>query len=281
MVFDHRIARDSARFAQRHLHGCRNDGMPTLQELTLEHSRRLSEVYRTRDVRLAEAQASRDLRLRALPAAVKAFQRYDDELASAREKHLATQGKAEAARSSALLAAADHRAGRFQDAQLARRATDVEGVQGKRRIEDAAEVTYRLALDHARAANGNRSRVLQEADRARRLALDEAKRTHDETLSTSQRTYRAAVEDAVKAERRDNRDSERAYYDALRLGDAALNSARASADQTLLASLSVLAEARDILRAWYQQVAAIKTETAKAEQDEFSRFRREMDEVRV
>ena len=55
--------------------------MPTLQELTLAHSKRLSEVYRTRDVRLAEAQTSRDLQLRALAAAARAYQKYDDELA--------------------------------------------------------------------------------------------------------------------------------------------------------------------------------------------------------
>ena len=43
--------------------------MPTLQELTLAHSQRLSEVYRHRDVSLAEVQALRDAQLRALPQA--------------------------------------------------------------------------------------------------------------------------------------------------------------------------------------------------------------------
>ena len=41
--------------------------MPTLQEITLAHSQRLSEIYRTRDIRLAEAQSLRDVQLRALP----------------------------------------------------------------------------------------------------------------------------------------------------------------------------------------------------------------------
>lgn len=44
-----------------------------------------SGCLKTRDVRLAEALASRDLRLRALPAAAWAYQKYDDELAVARE----------------------------------------------------------------------------------------------------------------------------------------------------------------------------------------------------
>lgn len=256
--------------------------MGTLQELTLDHSRRLSELYRTRDVRLAEAQATRDLQLRALPAAAKAFQKYDDELASAREKLLATQGKAEAARASSLLVASDHRTDRFEDAQLARRSTDVEAVEGKRRLEGAAEAKYRAALDRAAdLPDAARSKALQDADRSRRLEVEQAKRTHDETLSASQQKYRATVEDAIRAERRNNRDSERAYYDMLRLGDAALNAERTAADQTLLIALSLMPEAKEILRAWYTQLAAIRVEAARAEQEEFSRFRRELELVRV
>ena len=81
--------------------------MPTLKDLTLQHSQRLSEIYRTRDVRLAEAQASRDTLLRGLREAARAFQKYDDELAVAREKQLQTEAKAEAARASALLLQAE------------------------------------------------------------------------------------------------------------------------------------------------------------------------------
>src|SRR5687767_15474275 len=98
--------------------------MPTLQELTLAHSRRLSDVYRTRDVRLAEAQTSRDLQLRALAPAARAYQKYDDELAVARDKQLATEAKAEAARTSMLMAAVNLRADALEDAQMDRRAAD-------------------------------------------------------------------------------------------------------------------------------------------------------------
>src|SRR5687768_14216638 len=138
--------------------------MPTLQELTLAHSQRLSEVYRFREVRLAEAQASRDLLLRAIPEAAKAFQKYDDELASAREKQLATDAKAEAARSSALMTAVDRRGDALEDAQLTRRSTDVEAVSARRRAEDAAAAKYLTALNAARELNdAQRGRALQDA----------------------------------------------------------------------------------------------------------------------
>ena len=56
--------------------------MPTLQEVTLAHSRRLSEIYRTRDVRIARAQSLRDVQLRALPSTAKAYEKYDEALSA-------------------------------------------------------------------------------------------------------------------------------------------------------------------------------------------------------
>ena len=256
--------------------------MPTLQELTLAHSQRLSEVYRNRDVRLAEAQASRDLMLRALPAAVKAFQKYDDELASAREKQLATDEKAQAARASAQLTAIDRRADALEDAQLARRVADVDAVTTKRRAEDAAEAKYLSVTANARELNdAQRSRALQDAERTRRVEIDQARRAHEQALSAAQQKYRAAVDGAVLTERREGRDGERGYFDAIRFGEAAARAARMSADQTLQATLAGLEDAREILRAWRVQVAAIKLDAAKAEKDEFSRFRRELQSVTV
>jgi hypothetical protein len=254
--------------------------MPTLQELTLAHSQRLSEVYRFREVRLAEAQASRDLLLRAIPEAAKAFQKYDDELASAREKQLATDAKAEAARTSVLLTAIDRRADALEDAQLTRRSTDVEAVSARRRAEDAAAAKYLAALNAARELNdAQRGRALQDAERTRRLELDQARRAHDDALTASQQRYRASVDAAIIDERRDGRDGERGYFDAIRLGEAAAKAARLAAEQTLYATLAGVAAAADVLKTWRQQVSTIKAETAKAEKDEFSRFRREMETV--
>ncbi len=256
--------------------------MPTLQDLTLSHSQRLSEVYRTRDARLAEAQAARDLQLQALPEAARFYQKHDAELASAREKQLAVDAKAEAARTAALIAAADRRGDTLENAQMERRAADGEAVNSKRRLEDAAEAKFHAALDSARERpDTDRSRLLQDASRTRRLELEQAKRAHDEALSASQQKYRSAVDEAVISERRENRDCERAYFDALRAGDAAAGAARTAADQNLLAALSTLPEAREILRVWRHQVAVIGRDAAEAEQEEFSRFRRELQNVRV
>jgi hypothetical protein len=256
--------------------------MATLKDLTLAHSQRLSDIYRTRDVRLAEAQTSRDLLLRALPEAARAFREYDDELAGVREQQLATDAKAEAVRTSALLVAVDRRSDRLEDAHMTRRSADVEAVRTKRRLEDAAEAKYLAALSAAReASHHDRGQLIQEADLARRIALEQAKRTHDETLSKSQQQYRAAVDEAVLTERRDGRDSERGYFDALRLSDAAVRAARASAEQNLMAALAGVPDAREIMRTWRSQVAMIGLAAAKAEKEEFSRFRLELDKIRA
>jgi hypothetical protein len=256
--------------------------MPTLQELTLAHSRRLSQVYRTRDIRVSEAQASRDLQLRALPAAARAYQKYDDELAAAREKQLATEAKAEAARASTLLAEVDRRADALENAQLTRRSADVEAVAQKRRLEDAAEAKYLAVLSSSRhLPDAQRSKALQDADRARRLELDQAKQTHDEGLTSSQERYRVAVDDAVLGERRAGRDGERAYLETLRFGEAAAWAAKTAADQTLLMALSNIEEAREILRHWRAQLTTITAETAEAEKQEFSRFRSELQNITV
>lgn len=256
--------------------------MPTLQELTLAHSQRLSEIYRTRDVRLAEAQTSRDLQLRALASAARAYHKYDDELAVAREKQLATEAKAEAARTSMLITAVDRRADALEDAQMERRAADVEAIKQKRRMEDAAEAKYLAALSSSRdMTDAQRSKALQDADRARRLELDVAKRTHDEALTAAQQRYRTAIDEAVIGERRSGRDGERAYLEALRFGEAAARAAKTAADQTLLIALSAIEGARPILRSWRAQLSVIANETAEAEKDEFSRFRGELQRIKV
>lgn len=256
--------------------------MPTLQELTLAHSQRLSDVYRTRDLRLAEAQASRDLQLRGLAAAARAYQKYDDELAVAREKQLATAAKAEAARASTHIAEVDRRTDALADAQMERRSADVEAVKQQRRLEDAAEAKYLAALSSARQLpDAQRSRALQDAERARRLELDQAKQTHDGGLTSSQQQYRAAVDEAVLDGRRADRDGEREYLETLRFGEAAAWAAKTAAHQTLLEALSDIEEARAILRSWREQLSIITNETAEAEKEEFSRFRSELQTIKV
>lgn len=256
--------------------------MPTLQEITLAHSRRLSELYRTRDVRLAEAQSLRDIQLRALPAARHAYEKYDDELSVAREKQLATEAKAEAARSAALLIAVDRRSDRLEDAQMARRSSDVDAIASKRRAEDAANRKYEAALADLRdVAARDRSKAAQEAERTRIVDFALARRTHDEALAAAQQRYRGAVDEALIEERRHGRDGERAYLDAVTHGSTAARGAKAFADQALAEALAKIPEAGEILRSWRAQLATIAAETKQAEKEAFSRFRRDLESLKT
>jgi hypothetical protein len=256
--------------------------MPTLQEITLAHSQRLSEIYRTRDIRLAQAQAVRDSHLRALPGAAAIFNKYDDELSVARDKQLATENKAEAARSAALMIAIDRRTDRLEDAQLARRSADVEAVAAKRRAEDAANRKYEAAIaDRRDVAPKDRAKAAADAERTSREELDAARKAHDEALAVSQQRYRAAVDEALVTERRDSRDTERAYLDAITLGGSAARGATSAADQTLAAALAKLPEAAEVMRAWRDELATIGAETKQAEKEAFSAFRRGLESIRV
>lgn len=256
--------------------------MPTLQEITLAHSRRLSELYRTRDVRLAEVQTLRDAQLRALPAASRAYREYDDELSVAREKQLATEAKAEAARSAALLIAVDRRTDRFEDAQMARRSADVDAIASKRRAEDAANRKYESAIADLRdVAARDRSKAAQDAEHARIADFALARRTHDEALAAAQQRYRSAVDEALIDERRLTRDGERAYLDAVTYGATAARGAKSFADQTLAEALAKVPEAGEVLRAWKALLATIAEETQQAEKEAFSRFRRDLESIKT
>jgi hypothetical protein len=181
-----------------------------------------------------------------------------------------------------LITEVDRRVDALDDAQMTRRSADVDAVTQKRRLEEAADTKYRAALSKVRELpDSQRSKALQDADRTRRLEIDHAKRAHDEALAASQQRYRAAVDDAVIEERRGGRDGERAYLEALRFGEAAVRAAKTSADQALLAALSNIEEARVILRGWRGQLSVIASDTAEAEKQEFSRFRGELQKIKV
>ena len=256
--------------------------MPTLQDVTLAHSQRLSDLYRTRDVRLAEAQSLRDAQLRALPGAARLYQKYDDELSVAREKQLATEAKAEAARSAALVMAVDRRGDHLEDAQMARRSADVEAVAAKRRGEDAANRKYEAAIaDLLDVPARDRAKAAQDAERARIEALAQARRAHDEALAASQQKYRAAIDGALIEERRAARDGERAYLDAITHAATAARGAKTFADQALAEALAKLPEAGEVLRSWRAELKAIAAETKQAETEAFSRFRRDLQDLKT
>ena len=256
--------------------------MPTLQEVTLAHSRRLSEIYQTRDLRISQAQSLRDLQLRALPSAAKVYDKYDDELSVAREKQIATEAKAAAARSAALLGAVDRRGDRFEDAQMSRRSTDTEAVASKRRAEDAANRKYEAAITNLRdVPPAGREKAAQDAERTRRVELEAARKTHDEALMDSQKKYRESVDGALLEERRQSRDAERAYLDAVQLAEGAMRGAKTFADQNLAAALAKNPEAAGILRSWRAELATIANQTSEAEKEAFSRFRRDLESLKT
>lgn len=256
--------------------------MPTLQEITLAHSQRLSELYRSRDVRLAEVQSLRDLQLRALPAASRAYGKYDDELSVAREKQLATEAKAEAARSAAIILGIDHRTDGLEDAQIARRSADLDAVASMRRAEDAAHRKYEAAIANLPdVAAKDRSKAAQDAERARIVELEQSRRAHDEALTSAQQRYRGSVDEALIAERRDSRESDRAYLDAVTMAATAARGAKAHADQALADALAKVPEAADIMRTWRTELAAIAAETKQAEKEAFSAFRRGLESLKT
>lgn len=251
--------------------------MPNLQVLTLGHSQRLSAIHHQRDEQLANAHADRDQRLQSLPGTARVLQKYREELADARGKQLASDARAGAMRASALDDAGVDRSDALHDAERSRQAADAGALAARGRHEEASEAKYREAVEKARTLpDPQRARALQEADRDRRSARDDARRDHDEALTAAQDQFRGTVDDAITKERRSGRDTDRAYYDALRLADAAVRAAAAAAEHTLLTSLITLEGATEILRAWRMEVAAINIEAARAEQEEFSRFRHEL-----
>ena len=108
-----------------------------------------------------------------------------------------------------------------------------------------------------------------------------ARRTHDEALAAAQQRYRMPWTGALVEERRDARDGERAYLDAITHGAAAARGAKTFADQELAEALAKLPEAGEVLRAWRAELSAIAAETKQAETEAFSRFRRDLEALKT
>lgn len=256
--------------------------MPTLQDVTLEHSRRLSGIHKARELEGADAVLRRDVHLRSLASAAKAYAQFDDDVASAREKRTATEQKAAAARVAVLDGAIAHRGEGLDDADAARRAADLSSMEARLRAEGAAERRYRDVLSAAGPTSplAERQRMAREAERAKRAELEAAQKAYADALAAAQSGYRGGVDRAVLDERRVAREADRAYADAVRLADVALRTAVATAERVLNNTLSALADARDIVAGCRDELAAITESTRRAESEEFERFRRELDRVK-
>src|SRR5687767_4922816 len=120
--------------------------MPTLNEITEGHSKRLSRITQLRDGRLRDAIETRDRHLRALPAAAKAYAAFDDAIADARGRQLATDARADAARAAAHQEFGTILAAALANAQRVRREADAASLEKRRKAEEDAEHEFILAL---------------------------------------------------------------------------------------------------------------------------------------
>ena len=256
--------------------------MPTLQVVTLQHSRRLSEIHKAREIEGAEAVLRRDVHLRSLASAAKAYTQFDADVAAAREKRTATEQKAAAARVAVLDGAIEHRSEGLDDADAARRAADLAAMETRLRAEGDAERKHRDVMSAAGPTLplAERQRMAREAERVKRAELEASQKAYSDALGGAQSGYRGAVDKAVLDERRVAREGDRAYADAVRLADVALRTAVAAAERVLNNGLSTLADASDVVAACRDELAAITESARRAESDEFERFRRELDRVK-
>ena len=256
--------------------------MPTLQDVTLEHSRRLSQIHKARELEGTDAVLRRDVHLRSLASAAKAYAQFDEEVGSARDKRTATEQKAAAARVAVLDEAIVHRSEGLDDADAKRRAADLAAMETRVNAEGSAERKYRDVMSAAGPTLplAERQRMAREAERAKRVELEAAQKNYADALAAGQSGYRSSVDKAVLDERRVAREADRAYADAVRLEDVALRTAIAAAERALNNSLSALADAREIVAACRDELAAITDSSRRAETDEFDRFRRELDRVK-
>jgi hypothetical protein len=141
---------------------------------------------------------------------------------------------------------------------------------------------YEAAVaDLREVAPKDRSKAAQDAERARIVELEQSRRTHDEALATSQQRYRASIDAARVRARRDTREGERAYLDAISMGTAAARGAKAHADQALAEALGKVPEAAEVLRSWRAQLTTIAADTKQAEKEAFSRFRRDLESLKT
>lgn len=256
--------------------------MPTLQDVTLEHSRRLSQIHKARELEGADAVLRRDVHLRSLASAAKAYARFDDDVASARDKRTATEQKAAAARVAVLDGAIAQRGEGLDEADAARRAADLAAMESRHNAEGDAERKHRDVMSAAGPTLplAERQRMAREAERAKREELEAAQKAYTVALAAGQSGYRSGVDKAVLDERRVAGEADRAYADAVRLADAALRTAVAAAQRALDNSLSALADAREIVAACRDELAAITESCRNAETEEFERFRQELNRVK-
>jgi hypothetical protein len=245
--------------------------MPTLGEITLAHSKRISRISQDRDARLRAATDARDRDLRALANAAPLYDAFDREIEEARGKQAATDAKAESAREASLQDASDTLSQALADAQLARREADVAASEKRRKAEEDAEHEFILAIGATPAAPTS-----TQAQKVRAEKLEKAKKDFDAALAASQEQFRKSRDAAMVAESRASREADRAFTATVRASESSLKVARASAEQALAKALAALPEGAAEFAEWRTETAAILADFRRAENEEFERFHREV-----
>jgi flotillin len=256
--------------------------MPTVEEVTLAHSRRLSEIHRRRDRDMAGANGRRDRDLAAVPAAKPALDRHRDALRAATATHDSAVSTATARREGEIARARSDRSAAIEAAEHARRSADLASADARLAAERAAEEAFRQAISRISSTLplAERRRLQDEADRVRREALDKARRDHDTRLTAADAQRSAAVEQAMRAAGGAERIADVTHDNALRMAETARRQASQAAATRLVDELAEIPDARAVLDAFRETANGILARARAEERAEFERLRRELDEVR-
>ena len=218
-----------------------------------------------------------------IAAAARAYQKYDDELAVAREKQLATEAKAEAARASTLITrgrSPRRRPGRCATGAALRgcRGRHAEAPAGRRRRSEVPRRIIELAPPAGRAAvEGAAGRRSRSPARAGSGETDARRRVDVLAAAVPRRRGRSRARRAARRSRRRTRlPRNLAVRRSGRLGGKDGGRTRHSWKPCRKSKR----RARFCGR-WREQLSVITNETAEAEKEEFSRFRSELQEIKV
>ena len=145
----------------------------------------------------------------------------------------------------------------------------------RRKTEEAAEKKFMDSI----TANPNKPSA--EARKQRAADMDKAKADFDEALRASQERFRNESDAAIIEERKDARDADRAFQDAIRIGESAARVARTTAEQALSKGLSLVPEAADVFEQWRKATARVVADYKRGEDEEMARFHDEMQQLRA
>lgn len=248
--------------------------MTTLQDITLAHSRRISQIHQDRDRRLAEATLVRDAQLRGIPAAARAQREFDDSVSAARARQHTADAKAEDARNAAILGALETRARTIEEVSAARRDADLDALAARRKAEEDAEREFLLALA------GAPSQPSEQAQRARAEKFERARRQFEAAQAAAEDEFRLARDVAEREESNAGRAADQKRAAANAANATAARREIAAAEQAFHDALDALTDAAPVIAAWRSRTGAIRDAARRAEDEEFERFQESLREVR-